>query len=225
MKTPFFLKKPLDNSSGIGQDNSKEVMNTNAQLKKTPWFLRWPAAVRRRLNQWNWRKKTALVTALAITAGGAFAYQYKANAAWPAVLAVTGGKDWLVKLFVGYTIPRGLNAAFDSSILKEPAAADRDKWLYSNREYRERNYSYSDNGSTTTKSRRIDAEAMAAQNKTYDTSGTDTKRSLSTLDAGEVIDYYVNHNAHLRRGMEVTYAVLEKKQLMDALIHMGSSKA
>ena len=70
---------------------------------KTPWRLRFaPGAilrpigqlafkagspaiaiiqpVRQRLNQWNWRKKTALVTALAITAAGNFVYQYKANA-------------------------------------------------------------------------------------------------------------------------------------------------
>ena len=54
--------------------------------KKSPWYLRWPEAVRRRLNQWNWRKKTALVTALAITAGGT---------------------DFLIKVFTVYGINGG----------------------------------------------------------------------------------------------------------------------
>ena len=33
--------KRLDNSSGIGQDNSDEFMNANEQSKKTPWHLRF----------------------------------------------------------------------------------------------------------------------------------------------------------------------------------------
>ena len=195
-------KKRLDNSSRIGQDNPNETMNA----KKSPWFLRWPAAVRQRLNQWNWRQKTALVTALAITTAGTFAYQYKVNAAWPAVLAVAGGKDWLVKLFAGYAITQGLNAAFDSSILKETAVADSDTWLYSKRKLRVRGYEY-DEGGNRTLIYSVDAQAEAAQDKTYDTSGTDTRYSPSTLDADDVIDY-VDSNANLRRGMEVTYAVL-----------------
>ncbi len=82
--------------------------------------------VRQRLNQWNWRQKTALVTALAITAAGNFVYQYKVNAAWPAIIAASYGTDFFVKLFTGYAITYGLNAAFDSSILKETAVADSD---------------------------------------------------------------------------------------------------
>ena len=41
MKTPFFLKKRLDNSAGIGQDNSNEAMNATEQSKKMPWHLRF----------------------------------------------------------------------------------------------------------------------------------------------------------------------------------------
>ena len=133
---------------------------------KTPWFLRLPKAIlplRQRLNQWNWRQKTALVTALSITVGGTFAYQYQANAGWPAVTAVANGKDWLVKLFAGYAITQGLNAAFDSSILKETAVADSDQWLYSNRELRVRGYEY-DDGSNRTLVYTVDAQAEASQN-------------------------------------------------------------
>ncbi len=60
--------------------------------------------IRRRLNRWSWRKKTALVTALAITATGTFVYQYRAQTAWPAVFATDVGKDFLVKLFISYDI-------------------------------------------------------------------------------------------------------------------------
>ena len=35
MKTPFFLKKPLDDSAGIGQDDPNEVMNANAQSNES----------------------------------------------------------------------------------------------------------------------------------------------------------------------------------------------
>ena len=197
--------------------------------KKTPWHLRFaPGAIlrpigrlafkavslasailqpiRRRLNQWNWRKKTALVTALAITAGGTFAYQYKANAAWPAIIAASYGTDFFVKLFTGYAITQGLNAAFNSAVLKETAVADSDKWLYSKRKYYRRDYSY--NGSTTTTDVRVDAQAEANQLKIYDASGTDSRLSPSTLDADDVIDYYVNHNTNLRSAITEEYQIL-----------------
>ncbi len=151
--------------------------------------------IRQRLNQWNWRQKTALVTALAITAVGNFVYQYKANAAWPAVIAAAYGTDFFVKLFTGYAITQGLNAAFNTAILKETAIADTDTWLFSKRKYYRRDYSY--DGSTTTTDVRVDATAEALQDKTYDASGTDSRYSPSTLDADDVLDYYVNHNTHL----------------------------
>ena len=163
--------------------------------------------IRRRINQWNWRKKTALVTALAITAAGNFVYQYRANAAWPAVIAAAYGTDFFVKLFTGYAITQGLNAAFNTAVLKETAVADTDKWLYSKRKYYRRDYSYSDNGATTTTDVRVDSTAEAAQNKTYDASGTDSRWIPSTLDADDVIDYYVNHNTHLN-GTTEEYRIL-----------------
>ena len=189
--------------------------------KKTPWRLRFaPGAIlrlafkavslasailqpiRQRLNQWNWRKKTALVTTLAITVGSTFAYQYKANAGWPLILTVAGGTDFLIKVFTAY----GINAALSAKV-KETAVADSDTWLYSKRKLRVRRYEF-DEGGNRTLVHSVDAQAEAAQDKTYTASGTDTRYSPSTLDADDVIDYYVNHNAALRRGFEVTYAVL-----------------
>ncbi len=172
---------------------------------KMPWFLRWPAAVRQWLNQWNWRQKTALVTALAITAAGTFAYQYKANAAiaWPAVFS----RDFLVKLFVSIGVSRTASAAFNTK-LQKTANANPDGWLYRNREYYRQDYSYSDNGSTKTKGLHIDAKAMAAQDKTYDTSGTHSRWNPSDMDPDEVLDF-VSDNTNLRRGQTETYQVLE----------------
>ena len=160
----------------------------------------------------NWRKKTALVTALAITAAGNFVYQYKANAAWPAVIAAAYGTDFFVRLFTGYAISQGLNAAFNTAILKETAIADTDTWLYSKRKYYRRDYSYTDNGATTTTGVRVDATAEANQLKAYDTSGTDSRLSPSTLDADDVIDYYVNHNTHLRRAITEEYQILNDRE-------------
>ena len=88
------------------------ALGLSAKPTKTPWHLRFAPGsilrpigrlvskaislasaiiqpIRQRLNQWNWRQKTALVTALAITATGVF-YQQRANAAalaWPLVVA------------------------------------------------------------------------------------------------------------------------------------------
>ena len=207
-------------------------MQPASQTKKTPWFLRWPAAVlrpigmltskalslgsailqpvRQRLNQWNWRQKTALVTALAITAGSTFVYQYQANAAWPAVIAASYGADFFVKLFTGYAITQGLNEAFDSSILKKTAVANTDKWLYSKRKYYRRDYSYSDNGATETTDVRVSAQAEANQLKAYDASGTDSRWSPSTLDADDVLDYYVNYNTNLRSAITEEYQILNR---------------
>ena len=182
-------------------------LGLSAKPTKTPWFLRMPKTIqpiRQRLNQWNWRQKTALVTALAITATGVF-YQQRANAAaiaWPAVFS----GDFLVKLFVSIGVSQTVSAAIEKKV-KETAEADSDTWLYSKRKLRVRGYEYDDDGSNKTLIYSVDAQAEAAQNKTYDTSGTDTKRSPSTLDPDDVLDY-VGENANLRRGMEVTYAVL-----------------
>ncbi len=222
----------LDRANCAADNASKGEEKMRDSSKKTPWHLRFaPGAilrpigrlafkagslasaiiqpVRQRLNQWNWRQKTALVTALAVTAAGTFAYQYKANAAWPAIIAASYGTDFFVKLFTGYAITQGLNAAFNTAVLKETAIADSEKWLYSKRKYYQRDYSY--DGSTTTTDSRVDAQAEAAQNKTYDASGIDTDLSPSTLDADEVIDYYVSHNTNLRRGITEEYQILEQK--------------
>ncbi len=221
----------LDRAVAAVENASTGEKPMNNSSTKTPWHLRFaPGAIlrpigrlvskavslasaiiqpiRRRLNQWNWRKKTALVTALAITAAGNFVYQYKANAAWPAVIAAAYGTDFFVKLFTGYAITQGLNAAFNTAILKETAIADTDTWLYSKRKLRVRRYEFDDDGSNKTLVHSVDAQAEANQLKAYDTSSTDSRNTPSTLDADDVLDYYVNHNAALRRGIEVTYAVL-----------------
>ena len=202
---------------------------------KTPWHLRFaPGAILRpigrlvskavslrvslvqtvcrRLNQWNWRKKTALVTALAITAAGNFVYQEKANAAWPAVLAVAGGKDWLVKLFVGYAITQGLNAAFDSSILQKTANADTEDWLYDHREHhltRKENGAWRSDGENYTRT----IHATADEGPSHDTSGTDSYLlelgyNSDALTKSEVLYQEVHHNANLS-GTAITYDVEE----------------
>ena len=214
-------KNRIDRAVGAADNISKGEKTMRNSSTKTPWHLRFaPGAilrivskagslasailqpVRQRLNQWNWRKKTALVTALAITAGGAFAYQYKANAAWPLILTVAGGTDFLIKVFTAY----GINAALSAKV-KETAVADSDKWLYRKREYRQRRYDYASDGSRALLSS-IDAKAMAAQNKTYDTSGTNTKWSPSTMYPDEVLGF-VGDNTKLRRGIYESFAILE----------------
>ena len=94
----------------------------SAAAKKPPALAQ--KSIRQRLNQWNWRQKTALVTALAITATGTFAYQYRAHAAaaiaWPAVLASAGTKEYLVKLFVNIVASRAVHAALAKNSRKPP---------------------------------------------------------------------------------------------------------
>ena len=158
--------------------------------------------VRQRLNQWNWRKKTALVTALAITAAGTFAYQYKANAAWPAIL----GGDFLVQTFASYGIGQALDAAFNTKVQKTANANPDGEPLYSNREFYERRYSFDDSG-TKTEDSRIDAKADALFHKAYNTTGTDSRLDPSTLDQREVLDH-VSDNANLN-GTTETYQILE----------------
>ena len=218
--------KPLDESKNIVENETNKAINA----KKSPWYLRWPAAVFQAYwtacfqSSLAWKRANPTRSPAAQSmelaqenrarhrfgnpAGGAFAYQYKATAAWPAVIAAYG-TDFFVKLFTGYAITQGLNAAFNSDVLKETAVADSDKWLYSKRKLRVHGYEY-DQGGNRTLVHSVDAQAEANQLKTYDTSGTDTKRSPSTLDPDDVLDY-VGENANLRRGIEVTYAVLEKK--------------
>ena len=163
--------------------------------------------LRQRLNQWNWRQKTALVTALAITAGGVF-YQNRAHAAaftWPAAIAVGAGIDFLVNVAASYASSSAIN-----SKIKKTANANPDgEPLYRHREYHKRTYYYgewADNNSGQN-GHRIDAVATANQLQAYDTSGTDSKYSPSTLDADEVVDYYVNDNANLN-GYTITYKIL-----------------
>ena len=44
----FNNNKRLDNSSGIGQNNFKEAMQTASETKKMPWHLRFaPGAILR----------------------------------------------------------------------------------------------------------------------------------------------------------------------------------
>lgn len=202
-------KNRIDRAVDAVENVSTGVKKMSNSSTKTLWHLRFAPAVlrpigmltskaislgsailqpiRQRLNQWNWREKTALVTALTITAAG---------------------KDWLVKLFVGYAITQGLNAAFDSSILKETAVADSDTWLYRNREYLQRNYYYGDAAIANSgqNGRSVDAKAMANQLKAYDTSGTDSSLNPTTLDSDEVLDE-VSDNANLT-GRTDTYKIL-----------------
>ncbi len=65
--------------------------------------------------------------------------------------------------------------------LQKTAYAQPDGWLYLNREYYERNYSYDDSG-TKTEGRSIDAKANALYHKAYNTSGTDSSLSPAALD-------------------------------------------
>ena len=49
MKTTTSFQNRLDNSSGIGQDNSNGTMQTASETKKTPWHLRFaPGAILRK---------------------------------------------------------------------------------------------------------------------------------------------------------------------------------
>ena len=180
--------------------------------------------VRQRLNQWNWRQKTALVTALAITAGSTF-YHHRAHAAaiaWPAVIASAGTKEFLVKLFVSIGVSRAVNSALDKKI-KKTAYAQTDGWLYSKRRYYQRDYSY--DGSTTTTTGRVSAQAEAAQNKTYDTSGTHSRWNPSDMDPDEVLDY-VSDNTNLRRGQTEEYQILnDGEPLYQWDIRFGNSES
>ena len=137
--------------------------------------------VRQRLNQWNWRQKTALVTALAITAGSTFYYQRAHAAALLGPILAAKLADFLVKFFIAYALGKTLNSAFAKK-LQKTAAATPDGWLYSNREYYERNYSYTDNGATTTEGRSVDAKADTLYHKAYNTRGTDSSLNPTPLD-------------------------------------------
>ena len=191
----------LDRAKCAGETASKGEETMRNSSKKSPWHLRFaPGAIRRRLNQWNWRKKTALVTALAITAGGNFVYQYRANAGWPAVIAASVGTDFLVNVFASYASSRLINGK-----IKKTANANPDGFLYSNREYNERDYSFDDSG-TETENYRVDANADALFHKAYNTTGTDSRVDPSTLDQREVLDF-VSHNANLN-GTTEEYQIL-----------------
>ena len=217
----------LDRAIGAEDNASKEEAAMRNSSTKTPWYLRFaPGAIlrpigrlvskvvspasaiiqplRQRLNQWNWRKKTALVTALAITAGGVF-YQQRAHAAalLGPILAAKPA-DFLVKFFIGYAIGTALNSAFAKK-LQKTAAATPVGFLYSNREYNVRDYSFDDSG-TKTENYGVDADANALYHKAYETSGTDTRLDPSTLEQRQVLDY-VSHNTHLN-GTTEEYQIL-----------------
>ena len=220
------LQNRLDDSS----ESVKVTLNEAMNAKKSPWYLRWPAAVlrpigrlvskavslgsaiiqpiRRRLNQWNWRKKTALVTALAITAGGVF-YQHRAQAAaFHGPILATKSGDFFVKFFVGYMLNKGLEAAFSQKLKKTADATPDGEPLYSNREYYKRIYYYGDaatrNGGQNGPS--VDAKADALYHKAYNTTGTDSTLDPSSLDQREVLDC-VSDNANLT-GRSDTYKIL-----------------
>ena len=188
----------LDRANGAEEHASQEEATMRNASTKTPWHLRFAPGVilrligrfvskagslasaiiqpvRQRLNQWNWRKKTALVTALAITAGGVF-YQQRAHAAaflGPILATKTG--DFFVKFFVGYVLNKGLEAAFAKKLRKTADATPDGEPLYSNREYNERDYNVDESG-TETENYRVDAKADALFHKAYNTTGTDPDR-------------------------------------------------
>ena len=111
-----------------------------------------------------------------------------------------------MKFFVGYVLNKGLEAAFSQKLQKTADATPDGDPLYSNREYYKRVYSYTDNGSTKTEDHSIDAKADALFHKAYNTSGTNSRWSPSTLDQREVLDY-VSHNANLN-GTTEEYQIL-----------------
>ena len=203
---------------------------------KTPWHLRFaPGAilrpigrlafkagslasaiiqpVRQRLNQWNWRKKTALVTALAITAAGTFAYHQRAHAAavlaWPA----TFKGDFLVKLFISIGVSQAVNAAITTKV-KKTANANTEDWLYDRREHHltfKENDAWRSDGENYT--RTVHAVATADECPSHDTSGTDSYLlelgySSDALTKSEVLYQEVHHNANLS-GAAITYDVEE----------------
>ncbi len=177
IQQPDANKIKIDRAVGALENASTGVEKMSHSSTKTPWFLRFaPRAIRQWLNQWNWRQKTALVTALAITAGGVF-YQNRAHAAalLGPILAAKPA-DFLVKFFIAYALGKSLNSAFAAKLQKTAAATPDGDPLYSNREYYKRVYSYDESGAGT-ELFRIDADANALFHKAYDASGTDTKLS------------------------------------------------
>ena len=196
---------------------------------KTPWHLRFaPGAIlrpigrlvskavslasaiiqpiRQRLNQWNWRKKTALVTALAITAAGVFYQQRTHAAAFLGPILATKSGDFFVKFFVGYALNKALEASFSKKLRKTADATPDGEPLYSNREFYERDYDVDESG-TKTENYRVDAKADALFHKAYNTTGIDSRLDPSTLDQRQVIDL-VDSNLNLNT-FDITYAVLE----------------
>lgn len=94
---------------------------------------------------------------LEITATGVFYHQRTHVAFFVTILATKSG-DFFVKFFAGYVLNKLLNTTF-SKKLQKTAYAQPDGWLYLNREYYERNYSYDDSG-TKTEDRSIDAKVV-----------------------------------------------------------------
>ena len=205
--TPLNNNKRLDNPKNIVEnDGPNETMN----VKKTPWFLRWPGAIlrklgmlaskalslgsailqpiRQRLNHWNWRKKTALVTAL-----GNHRYRHL-RLSIPRQRRLADRHPHLLV----HRLPRQRRCQLRqlSRVQKEnhkKANENPDGWLYSNREYCERDYDVDESG-TTTENYRVAANALYHQ--AYDTSGIDSRERPSELERRQVIDY-VKHNANL----------------------------
>ena len=215
----------LDRANRAADNISPGEKTMRNSSKKTPWHLRFaPGAilrivskagslasailqpVRQRLNQWNWRKKTALVTALAITAGSTFYYQRAHAAAFLGPILATKSGDFFVKFFVGYALNKALEAAFAKKLQKTADATPDGEPLYSNREFYERRYSFDDSG-TQTEDSRIDAKADALYHKAYNTTGTDSILDPTTLDQREVLDH-VSDNANLN-GTTDTHQILE----------------
>ena len=169
--------------------------------------------IRQRLNQWNWRKKTALVTALAITAAGTFAYHQRAQAAavlaWPAVFK----GDFLVKLFISIGVSQAVNAAITTKV-KKTANADTEHWCYDRREHHltfKENGAWRSDGENYT--RTVHAVATADEGPSHDTSGTDSYLlelgySSDALTKSEVFYQEVNDNANLS-GATIIYDVEE----------------
>ena len=221
----------LDRTVGAEENISPGEKTMRNASTKTPWHLRFaPGAIlrqigrlafkavslasaiiqpiRQRLNQWNWRKKTALVTALAIVTGGVFYQQRTQAAALLGVILAAKSADFFVKFFIGYAIGKTLNSAFAKKLQKTAAAAPDGEPLYRNREYLQRNYYYGDaatrNGGQNGRS--VDAKAMANQLQAYDTSGTDSSLDPTSLYPDEVLDE-VSDNANLN-GRSDTYKIL-----------------
>lgn len=91
-------------------------------------------SLRQRLNPWNGRKKTALLTALALSVSGIFYHQKAKTSVIVTSTTASEVAIWLAKLIIGYRITKTLNAAKKKNY-KYSLTAEVEQWLWRKREY------------------------------------------------------------------------------------------